>query len=130
MEHIGSAPHSNARTSQGQTLSPQELGSLSSCMVRAKSYFPSQVITTETSKQWLLDWAKIAARYGLTRFESALGNICRRSEWFPLPVAIETECRELKILATEQQGSRLNVFNCECGFQCASTGRNQPTCRE
>lgn len=130
MEHIG-AQHSSDTRSQSPTLSRQELGSLSRSMEVAKSYFPNQTIELETSKAWLTVWAAIAGKYGLQRFETALGNVCRGSEWFPLPVAIERECGELKVLATEQQGSRLNLYQCPaCPFTCASELRDAPHCRE
>jgi hypothetical protein len=140
MERIGAIRNSDTNAN-GPALSRQDVASLRSLMQQTKAFYPNQTwvvpdptqseeVQFGTSDVHMKAWSEIALKYGIDRFRNALGNLMRRSTWFPMPVDIETECRELKILATEQQGSRLNVFDCECGFQCASTGRDAPTCRE
>lgn len=113
-------------------------------MAQAKAYFPSQVAgwihstATElgTEAVFKREWLALVERYGMDRFANALGNILRQSgsedyKWFPLPAIIGAECAALKVLATEQQGSRLNLYRCPaCPFTCASELRDAPRCRE
>jgi hypothetical protein len=44
----------------------------------------------------LLAWRQIADKYGMNRFQNALWNVLRRSEFFPLPKAIEDECEAIR----------------------------------
>lgn len=108
----------------------QPLNELGMLMKQAKAFFPNQEIEEGTSDLYLKAWGEIAGKYKMHRFETALWNVLRKSAFFPLPYAIEEECRETKILAEELPGSRMKVWHCPaCGYRCA--GQRLPDrCKE
>ena len=86
---------------------------LAAAMKAAQAYFPNQRLGEETVKVYLADWRDIAERFGVERFENALGNVLRRADFFPLPKEIASECRALKQLSTSSPGSNFGLWRCD-----------------
>jgi hypothetical protein len=75
--------------------SPQQ-GDLKVLMAQAAAFFPNQTLPPGTPDVYLLAWRQIADKYTMNRFQNALWNVLRRSEFFPLPKAIEDECEAIR----------------------------------
>jgi hypothetical protein len=88
-------PYSNDRDRTSQTSKPQQ-GDLKVLMAQATAFFPNQTLPPGTPDVYLLAWRQIADKYGMNRFQNALWNVLRRSEFFPLPKAIEDECEAIR----------------------------------
>lgn len=118
------AKQHSARGKTSQTRLPQ-LNDLATLMARAKAFFPNQTLPPGTDDLYLVAWGEIAAKYGTERFDKALWNVLRRSVFFPAPVEIENECREIHIISKEMSGTGMRVWKCvSCAYQCA--GKLQP----
>jgi hypothetical protein len=126
MEHPDRQLHLSARNDQTQQSNGQlsELKHLGKLMEQARDFFPSQEIPDGTAEVYLRVWIEIVAKYKMQRFEVALWNVLRRSQFFPLPYAIEEECLQTKIMASELPGTRMKVFECPaCHHRLASLDR-------
>lgn len=87
--------YSNGRSKISQTSKPQP-GDLKVLMAQAVAFFPNQTLPPGTPDVYLMAWGQIAQKYGENRFQNALWNVLRRSDFFPLPKAIEEECEALR----------------------------------
>jgi hypothetical protein len=89
-------------------------------MAEAVAYFPNQRIEKLTQTLYLKEWKDIADRYSLQRFESALGNVLRRSQFFPMPHTLQAECEDIR-KQTWVVSPSLHVWQCDvCGTTQAS----------
>lgn len=87
--------YSNGRDRISPTSKPQP-GDLKMLMAQAVAFFPNQTLPPGTPDVYMLAWKQIADQYGAHRFQNALWNVLRRSDFFPLPKAIEDECEVLR----------------------------------
>jgi hypothetical protein len=87
--------YSNGRSRTSQTSKPQ-VGDLKVLMAQAVAFFPNQTLPPGTPDVYLKAWMQIAEKSGPERFQNALWNVLRRSEFFPLPKAIEDECEHIR----------------------------------
>jgi hypothetical protein len=71
-------------------------GELKVLMAQAVAFFPNQTLPPGTPDVYMLAWRQIAEKYGAQRFQNALWNVLRKSEFFPVPKAIEDECEAIR----------------------------------
>lgn len=93
---------------------------LTRLMAEAVAWFPNQRIEKMTQGVYLQEWKAIADRYSLQRFEDALKQVLRSSDFFPLPRALETEC-EAQRKASWTPAAEIHVWECgSCDTRQAS----------
>jgi hypothetical protein len=105
-------PYSNDRDRTSQTSKPQQ-GDLKVLMAQATAFFPNQTLPPGTPDVYLLAWRQIADKYGMSRFQNALWNVLRRSEFFPVPKLIEDECEAIRRISYGGRKDELDAYRRE-----------------